>query len=1107
MKLHGEALRFSPSDLGHFVGCEHLTQLEVAAARGEIAKPHYVNAFDDLRKRKGEEHEAAFVHALLAQGREVVTIELGEERDFEEAAARTAAAMRAGAEYVYQAVLVLDGWRGIADFLERVERPSALGPWSYEVLDTKLARHARPSHALQLCFYSEAVAAVQGLAPDHAAVVLGTSERHVLRLADVEAYYRRLRRRFRDAVGRRPATQPYRCDHCRICDWRPRCNDWWEERDHLVRVAGMRRDQIERFAEAGIGTLAALAEAAPGTAVRKLQPDTFEALREQAELQLHRTRTGELVHRLRPVETGRGFEALPPPSEGDVVFDFEGDMFFEPARGLEFLFGLLLREDGEWRYEAIWAHDRESEREALERFVDLVHARLARWPDLHVYHYAFYEPTAVKRLMGEYGTREHEVDALLRGGVFVDLYTTVRQALRAGVPGYGLKEVEALAGFVRAASVGSGDEAVVDYERWRETGDAALLERIAAYNEEDCRATLALRDWLLGVRPPDIAWPEPIAAAEVSEEKQEAIAERAHIREALLAFGEGTPQALAGELLEYHRREARPGWWRFFARLLMSPEELVEEAEAVGCLERAGEPEETGKSLVWPLRFPEQDVRLSAGDSVTDPATGRGAGELVELDPDACTLLLRRGPSLAEVPLPRALVGGAPYDTGMQQGALLRVGKDLLADGSGRYPALARLLAREPPRVIGRPAGAPVQTIDLGELRALAAGLDASYLFLQGPPGTGKTWRGARLIVHLIRAGKRVGVTAQSHKVIHNLLDEVERVAREEGVVFRGLKRHSGGDPEDEYRGEQIASTTDIAACLDPEVALIAGTYWLFARRELDSTLDTLVIDEAGQVSLADALAVGTAARNLILLGDPLQLAQVTQGTHPGGSGVSVLEHLLGDEPTIPPERGVFLLESFRMHPDVCTFISDLVYAGRLGSDRGAATRRTAIGTGIRYLPVEHEGNRSSSPEEAERIAAELQAMIGVELTGSDGATRPLQQMDFMVVAPYNAQVHELSRALPAGVPIGTVDKFQGREAPVVFFSMATSSGEDVPRSLAFLLSRNRLNVAISRAQCLAILVCSPRLLEARCRTIEEMQLVNALCRLVEVAEEQVARV
>ena len=542
MKLHGEALRFSPSDLGHFVGCEHLTQLEVAAARGEIEKPHYENAFDDLRKRKGEEHEAAFVQALLAQGREVVTIELGEERDFEEAAARTVATMRAGAEYVYQAVLVLDGWRGIADFLERVERPSALGPWSYEVLDTKLARHARPSHALQLCFYSEAVAAVQGLAPDHAAVVLGTSERHVLRLADVEAYYRRLRRRFRDAVDRRPATQPYRCDHCRICDWRPRCNDWWEERDHLVRVAGMRRDQIERFAEAGIGTLTALAEAAPGTPVRKLQPDTFEALREQAELQLHRTRTGELVHRLRAGRDGTRFRGAAAPVGG--------------RRGLRLRGRHVLRAGPRARVPVRPAAPRgrrvalrgdlgprpRVEREALERFVDLVHARLARWPDLHVYHYAFYEPTAVKRLMGEYGTREHEVDALLRGGVFVDLYTTLRQALRAGVPGYGLKEVEALAGFVRAASVGSGDEAVVDYERWRETGDV----RAARADRRLQRGGLPRHARPQGLAARGAAARHRVARADRRSRglRGEAGSDRgagASVREALLAFGEGTP--------------------------------------------------------------------------------------------------------------------------------------------------------------------------------------------------------------------------------------------------------------------------------------------------------------------------------------------------------------------------------------------------------------------------------------------------------------------------------------------------------------------------------------------------------------------------------------
>jgi uncharacterized protein len=281
----------------------------------------------------------------------------------------------------------------------------------------------------------------------------------------------------------------------------------------------------------------------------------------------------------------------------------------------------------------------------------------------------------------------------------------------------------------------------------------------------------------------------------------------------------------------------------------------------------------------------------------------------------------------------------------------------------------------------------------------------------------------------------------------------------------------------------------------------LAGTAWLFARSELDAQLDCLVIDEAGQVSLADALAMGTSARNLILLGDPLQLAQVSQGVHPKGTGASVLEHLLGEAPTIPEDRGVFLERSFRMRPDVCAFISEIVYAGRLHSDETATRRATSFGTGIRFLPVEHHGNRSSSDEEVARIGTLIDDMLRGSFTDVDGTARRLREQDFMVVAPYNAQVRRLRGGLPGGVRVGTVDKFQGQEAPIVFFSMATSSGEDVPRNLAFLFSRNRLNVAISRAQCLALLACSPRLLEARCHSIQEMELVNALCRFAEMAE------
>ena len=357
-----------------------------------------------------------------------------------------------------------------------------------------------------------------------------------------------------------------------------------------------------------------------------------------------------------------------------------------------------------------------------------------------------------------------------------------------------------------------------------------------------------------------------------------------------------------------------------------------------------------------------------------------------------------------------------------------------------------------------------------------------------------------------MRLGRRVGVTATSHKVIHNLLAEVEKAAREEGLAFRGLKKATANE-ESAYRGTAIRDAEEIADFVGAgrDVLLFAGTAWLFAREDMDGGVDTLVIDEAGQVSLADALAMGTAARNVILLGDPLQLAQVSQGTHPPGTEKSVLEHLLGEAATIPPDRGVFLERTRRMHPDVCRFISEIVYDSRLDGLPELARQATAFGTGLRFMPVDHGGNMSSSTEEAQAVAAEIGKMVGASWTNRDGETAPLREQDFMVVAPYNAQVRRLRDALRAaglaGVPVGTVDKFQGREAPIVFYSMATSSAEDIPRSLEFLFSRNRLNVAVSRAMCLAFVVASPRLLESRARTIEQMRLINALCRFVEMAQ------
>lgn len=288
---------------------------------------------------------------------------------------------------------------------------------------------------------------------------------------------------------------------------------------------------------------------------------------------------------------------------------------------------------------------------------------------------------------------------------------------------------------------------------------------------------------------------------------------------------------------------------------------------------------------------------------------------------------------------------------------------------------------------------------------------------------------------------------------------------------------------------------------------LHAGTAWWWARPDACRSVDVLIVDEAGQVSLADAIAVAQGAKSMLLLGDPQQLPHVSQGTHPFGAGASVLEHLIDGADTIPPDRGVLLDVSWRMHPDLCRFVSNTMYDGRLSAEGHCANQRVdspgMSGTGLRMLSVEHFGNRGRSPEEASAIAAQIDALLDGTFTDRDGHTQDLTLDDILVVAPYNAQVRTLLAELPDGARVGTVDKFQGQQAPIVFFSMATSTDEDVSRGMSFLFSRNRLNVAISRAQALAIIVCSPKLLTARCATVDDMRLVNMLCLAADEAARQ----
>lgn len=731
------------------------------------------------------------------------------------------------------------------------------------------------------------------------------------------------------------------------------------------------------------------------------------------------------------------------------------------------------------------------------------------------------------------------MDTILRADLLVDLYRVVRQSLVVGQPSYSIKKIEEYYGKRGDASrVKAGDDSILRFEEWMALRadparrDDAILDDLETYNRYDCVSTCALRDWLLDLRllaesafGCDIPFypGKAVDLAKVGRDpKYGELARRidARIPDDFDLKSEQPVDAvtrglyLVRHMLEYHWREEKPTWWRFHDRCdtyREDPQRLRDDSEAIVGLELVRS-EAVRQSVSYEFRFPAQLQKFELG-TVYDPLTKGPVGTLAAIEDgdEFGRLRLERSKSRIDAPLPSAILALKIVSPGTVLDAIARFAEALLADGERcRYTAALDVLLSAAPRLRGRRQGCFIQPqiVDETSMYALADDLDDSYLFLQGPPGAGKTYLGARLIVDLLARHFKVGITANSHKAINNLLDEVEKVATERGVPFVGVRKTSRGDRDSEYHGVHFINDEKTLAREDAH--LVAGTAWAFGADAMDQRLDYLIIDEAGQVALPVAIAVMTAARNTILLGDPLQLPQVTHTDHPGGIGTSVLEHLLGGElRPVSPDRGVLMTDSYRMHPDVCAFISGLLYEGKLhaapGRERQAVTSAGLSGTGLRFIPATHKSNAQRSVEEARVIANETEQLLRGTVTDVDGVTRPMRSDDIIVVAPYNAHVRCVKRELQsrpscAAVQVGTVDKFQGREAYVVFFSTAASSPDDAARGVRFVFDRQRFNVAISRARALAVLVGSPDLLTSHCSSIEDVRIANGVCRFIELA-------
>ncbi len=584
---------YSASDLNDFLECEHLTELERGASLGELVRPE-ADATTALLASKGEEHEQRYFERLRElHGSDLVAFDAPENtaEALRSADAATREAMESGASIIYQPTFFDGKFLGRADFLRRVERPSARLGWNYEAIDTKLALHAKPYFLVQLCNYSEHVARITGTFPEYAEIVLGSGREQRFLLSDYAAYYRRLKHSFLERVATLRETYPNVCAHCPICRWRPLCERRRDEDDHLSIVAWMRGDQIERLVEGGIGSVATLAQAADEQRPRSMSEGTFVNLRAQAALQ-HRQRRAfangasgpRHFYEFRDAADGDGFHKLPQPAPGDIFFDIEGDPLYRADRKLEYLFGAYL--PNEDRYLAWWAKDPQKEREAFEAFMDFCAQRRLEHPQMHVYHYAPYEPTALKRLAGQFASRGELLDDFLRTGLFVDLFPIVRQSMRISQPSYSLKKVEAFYQMRRETQTQAGDESIVMFETWLSTRDDALLADIERYNGDDCRSTYYLREWLLERRSElnvrldePIPWrPNPDSKAPAAEPERSALEARLlrglppiDSADDLRSAAESVrARWLLGHLLTYHRREAKPAWWKHFDRARQS---------------------------------------------------------------------------------------------------------------------------------------------------------------------------------------------------------------------------------------------------------------------------------------------------------------------------------------------------------------------------------------------------------------------------------------------------------------------------------------------------------------------------------------------------------
>lgn len=1152
-RFESGTLVFSATDLAIASECQWAQVRRIDKALGHsITVPEDEDEMLKRAGKLGDVHELKKLEAYRKQlPGAVIEIERPDRDDksrsmesqMTELSAKTLEALKSKAPVVFQGTFFDGEFQGFADFL--VLTPEG----EYAVYDTKLARRVKITALIQLAAYSHQLQLNGIPTSSKVHLILGDMSETTHDLSDILPTYLLRRRKMlaliesrvtnmNSGAGPSPWNDPsfVACGRCAVCE--PNV----KENDDLLLISDMRMENRIKLMAAGITTATELAESTLG-AVEDLNPKTFEKNRAQARIQLETKKQPDSKIPAIELFDPSALGALPKPSPGDIFFDFEGDPLYQEGRfwNLDYLFGYV---DENNEFDPIWAHSIAEEKGALQRFVNIVRGRLEKHPDMHIYHYASYEKTHLLSLAARHGIEEKFVNDLASKHVLVDLYPIVRRSMLVGAPSYSLKDVEPI--FMsddERTGVSKAVDSVVEYANYCELvlneqfdEAEAKLADIAQYNKYDCKATLGLRNWLLelakrnnielagtGADDPNAREskpPHPLFEELMSLIGDVPVADRSPDQTAI---------ALSAAAIEFHRREDAMFWAGHFGRLKDPMEEwfnnkdvfIVNDVEVESGWRKVGKANNLRRRLKI-HSTPAPGSSLKVGDSVGLLYSPLSPVSTSEVPPswrritdcdvaemiDSSTFIVEEKlfTGVSEYDdIPEAVAPVKSFPTVNIKIAIESWAQRVFDSHPNFFddPALDMLRKRSPFPAPLSPVNSDSAASDI--VKTLL-GIETGTLAVQGPPGSGKSFNGGKVIADLVlNHGWKIGVVAQGHATVFNLLKSVVKAGLQKELIGKGVEKPDLKALEESPPAfwTPYLKGTDSLFISEHDSFVIGGSIYDFTKTEqiAPGSLDLIVIDEAGQFSLANTIAASTVASRMLLLGDPQQLPQVTQGTHPEPIDVSALGWLAGDQEVMPAEFGYFLPSSWRMNEPVCEVISKNFYDSKLGS---SAKKRSLEGIDAGFYPITviHSSNSTESVEEADKVVELVKNLLNRRWVDEDIDSKLSEAKEnIIVVAPYNAQVNLIRAKLVAAgfgnIPVGTVDKFQGQQAAVAIVSMTASSAADVPRGIEFLLMPNRLNVAISRAKWAAYLLYSPDLLDYKPTNIDNLKLLSRFINLV----------